>query len=92
MSKKSLIIIIAVLVALIAAMTLNPSAAKHREAIREAVAQRSPIAGMLGIGALQAMTVEYRSYGVVSYTSYDDHVISVGALGIVHVRRDAPEK
>lgn len=90
MSKKSLLIIIAFLVALIAAMALNPSDAKHRSAIRDAVAQRSPIAGALGIGSLKAMTVEYHSFGVVSYTSSDDHVISVGALGMVHVRQDAP--
>jgi len=90
MSKKSLFTIIAILVALIAAMALNPSDAKHRSAIREAVSQRSPLAGALGIGALKAMTVEYHSFGVVSYTSSDDHVISVGALGIVHVRQEAP--
>ncbi|MDE2600221.1 MAG: hypothetical protein KGL40_11430 [Rhodocyclaceae bacterium] len=90
MSKKSLLVIIAVLLALVVAMALNPSDAKHRSAIRDAVAQRSPIAGMLGIGSLKAMTVEYHSFGVVSYTSVDENVISVGALGMVHVRREAP--
>ncbi|HEY1180773.1 MAG TPA: hypothetical protein VGE56_00600 [Rhodocyclaceae bacterium] len=90
MSKKSLVSVIVFLLVLVAAMALNPSETKHRSAIREAVAERSPIAGMLGLGALKAMTVEYHSYGVVSYTSSDDYVISVGALGMVHVRKEAP--
>lgn len=89
MSKKSLIFIIVFLVALIAVMALNPSEAKHRAAIRAAVAEQSPIAGALGLGALRAMTVEYHSYGVFSYTTFDDSVISTGALGLVHVRKEA---
>lgn len=89
MSKKTLTTIILALLALVAAMALNPSDARHRSAIRDAVAQRSPIAGALGLGAIKAMTVEYHSFGIVSYTSSDDYVISVGALGFVHVRKDA---
>lgn len=90
MSNKKLTSIIVFLIVLVAAMALNPSETKHRSAIRDAVAERSPIAGMLGLGALKAMTVEYHSYGIVSYTSSDDDVISIGALGMVHVRREAP--
>ena len=90
MSKKSLLLIIVFLLALIAAMALNPSDAKHRASIRAAVAERSPIAGALGLGALRALTVDYHSYGIFSYTTFDDYVISAGALGIVHVNKEAP--
>ena len=90
MSKKSLLLIIVFLAALLAAMALNPSDAKHRAAIRAAVAEQSPIAGALGLGALRAMTVEYHSYGIFSYTTFDDAVISIGTLSQVHVRKEAP--
>lgn len=90
MSKKSLVTLIILLLGLVAAMALNPSDEKHRSAIRAAVAERSPIAGALGLGMLKAMTVDYHSWGVVSYTSADDYVISIGALGMVHVRKETP--
>lgn len=90
MSKKSLMLIIVFLVAVLIAMALNPSDAKHRAAIRAAVAERSPIAGALGLGVLRAMTVEYHTYGIFSYTTFDDHVISTGALGMVHVNKEVP--
>lgn len=89
MSKRSLFTIIAVLAFIVLAMALNPSHERHRQAIREAVAARNPIAGVLGLGALQSLTVEYHSLGIASYTSVDDRVISVGALGFVHVKRES---
>ncbi len=69
------------------AFILNPSAEKHRAAIKEATAERSPIAGALGIGALTAFASTYQSWGVLSYTTANDRVLSVGALGIVYVRQ-----
>lgn len=87
MSKKTLSIIIIVLIFVIAALALNPSAAQHRDAIRDAVADQSPIAGMLGLGTLVSFAANYHSGGVFSYTKADDRVISVGAFGIVHVIR-----
>ena len=41
---------VAVLVA--AAALLNPSAERHRQQIQASVAERSPLAGVLGVGAL----------------------------------------
>jgi hypothetical protein len=92
MSKQALTGIIVVLVALVLAMALNPSGERHRAAIREAVAERSPIAGALGLGALTSLVVEYHSVGVASYTLSDGRKTSVGAFGIVHVMLDPPEQ
>lgn len=72
--------------ALALAFVLNPSAQRHREAIRAAVSDRSPVAGALGLGALTAFTSTYESWGVCSFTSVNGRTISIGAFGIVHVR------
>ena len=75
-----------------AAFLLNPSAEQHRAKIKEAVAQRSPIAGALGIGALTAFTSTYHPIGVASYTTANDKTVSVGALGVVYVLQPASGK
>ncbi len=69
-----------------AAFLLNPSAAQHRDRIKEATAERSPLAGALGLGALTAFVSTYHSLGVASYTTVDDRPISYGAFGVVIVR------
>lgn len=68
-----------------AAFLLNPSHEQHREKIAQVIAERSPLAGTLGIGALAALTTTYHTLGVASYTTFNDRTVSVGALGIVHV-------
>ena len=68
------------------AFVFNPTAQKHREAIRAAVSDRSPVAGALGLGALTAFTSTYESWGVCSFTSVNGRTVSVGAFGVVHVR------
>jgi hypothetical protein len=68
------------------AFALNPSADKQRAAIREAVA------GALGIGALAAFTTTYDSWGVCSYATMQDRTVSIGALGVVHVRELLPNR
>ena len=90
MSKKLLASIIGILLLIIALMVLNPSGERHRTALREAVSERSPIAGALGLGALTSLVTEYHSIGFASYTVLDDHVMTVGAMGIVHVVRTSP--
>lgn len=70
-----------------AAFVLNPSAERHRSEIKAAVAERSPLAGALGLGALTAFTSTYHSLGVASYTTVDDRTVSVGAFGVVVVRQ-----
>lgn len=75
-----------------AAFLLNPSPEQHRDKIREVVADRSPIAGALGLGVLMAFTSTYHPLGVASYTTVNDRVVSVGAFGMVVVLATAPEK
>lgn len=76
----------------VVAFVSNPSADRHRAAIKAAVAERSPVAGALGIGALAAFTSTYQSWGVASITTVNDRTLSVGAFGIVHVRPLLAEK
>ena len=68
-----------------ALFALNPSADQHRSRIQEAVAERSPLAGVLGVGALAAFTSTYHPLGVASYTTVNGRTLSVGALGMVFV-------
>lgn len=86
MSRAAIRALIGAAVVLAAAFALNPSADRHRAAIKEAVAERSPVAGALGIGALAAFTSTYRSWGVFSVTTANERTLSIGAFGIVHVR------
>lgn len=68
-----------------AAIALNPSAQKHRNQIKESIAERSPLAGILGVGALAAFASNYHSVGVASYTSIHGKTVSLGFLGMVFV-------
>jgi hypothetical protein len=85
MSKSVVVPVLATAAVFVAAIVLNPSAAKHREKIKQTTAERSPIAGALGLGALTAFVSSYHSLGVASYTSANDKLLSVGALGMVYV-------
>jgi hypothetical protein len=89
MTKTLLIVVPA---ALVAAFALNPSAERHRSEVREAVAERSPVAGLLGVGALTAFVSTYHPLGVASYTTVNDRVVSIGAFGIVYVRQPAASR
>lgn len=75
--------IAAVLVA--AAALLNPSPERHRDKIREAAGDRSPVARVLGLGSLKAFASSYHSLGVASYTTAGEKTLSVGAFGLVFV-------
>lgn len=75
-----------------AAFVFNPSPEQHRARIKQAVAERSPIAGALGVGALTAFTSTYHALGVASYTTGNDRVLTVGAFGVVLVLDPAPAK
>jgi hypothetical protein len=89
MSARLGLMTIALVLAL--AFVLNPSAERHRTAIKEAVAERSPLAKVLGVGAMAAFASTYHSWGVCSYTTVSGRALSVGAFGIVHVR-DLPDE
>ena len=75
-----------------AAFVLNPSPERHREKIRQAIAERSPLAGALGIGALTAFTSTYHPLGIASYTTVNDRTVSVGAFGVVVVLQPSEGK
>ena len=85
MQESRYVAVIAVLSVLVLALALNPSAEQHRTQIKAAIAERSPIAGALGIGSLTAFTSTYHSLGVASYTTANDKTVSVGAFGVVVV-------
>jgi hypothetical protein len=63
----------------------DPSADRHREQIKAGIAERSPLAGLLGLGVLAAFASNYHSVGVGSYTSIQGQTVSVGLLGMVFV-------
>lgn len=69
----------------VAAIALNPSADKHREKIKQAMSERSPVAGALGLGHLAAFVSNYHSIGVASYTTANGKTLSWGAFGMVFV-------
>lgn len=83
---KSYVAPVVAVVALVgAALVLNPSPERHREAIKEAIGDRSPLAGLLRLGSLAAFASTYHSLGVASYTKAGEQTLSVGAFGVVFV-------
>ena len=83
MSKPATLIV--AVAAVILAVVLNPSADRHRDKIKEAIAERSQLEKLLGIGHLTSFASRYHSLGVASYTTDNDKLTSVGAFGIVFV-------
>ena len=74
------------------ACVLNPSPDQHRAKIKEAIAERNQLAGLFGLGALAAMASTYHPLGVASYTTVNDRVVSIGALGMVFFMQPSQEK
>lgn len=71
--------------AVVLAIVLNPSAERHRDKIKEAVAERSQLAAVLHLGNLTAFVSNYHSLGVASYTTVNGKLLSFGLLGMVFV-------
>ncbi len=92
MAKATVISAIVAAAVTAAAFLLNPSAEQRREKIKQAIAERSPIAGALGIGALTAFTSTYHPLGVASYTTVNERTVSIGALGMVFVLQPGQDK
>ena len=65
------------------AIALNPTAERHRDKIKETLAERSKVAAVLQLGSLKAFVSNYHSLGVVSYTTVRDQVQTVGLFGVV---------
>lgn len=84
MTKTSRALAIAAAV-IVLAVVLNPSADRHRSRIKAAIADRSPLAGAIGIGSLTAFASTYHSLGVASYTRAGERTVSFGAFGMVFV-------
>ena len=91
MARGPLLSTIVALATVAAAFASNPSPERHREKIKQAVAERSPVAGALGLGALTAFTSTYHPLGVASYTTANDRVVSIGAFGMVFVLQALPK-
>jgi hypothetical protein len=85
MAKTAVVSAIVAAAVTAAAFELNPSPEQHRDRIKQAIAERSPLAGALGIGAFTAFVSTYHTLGVASYTTVDERKVSVGALGMVFV-------
>jgi hypothetical protein len=86
MAKRSILLPLALGGAVLAlALVFNPSPERHRESIRQAVGERSPVARLLGVGSLAAFGSRYHSLALASYTTAGDRVLSIGLLGVVHV-------
>jgi hypothetical protein len=85
MWKSNIAPVVAMTALVGAAFVLNPSPARHREAIKEAIGERSPLAGLLQLGRLAAFASTYHSLGVASYTTAGEETLSIGAFGVVFV-------
>ena len=85
MSKTTFMPVIVAGAVLALAFLLNPSPERHRTKIKEAMAARSPVARVLGLGSLAAFASTYHSLGVASYTTAGERTLSVGLLGMVYV-------
>lgn len=92
MSRKPLVSALVAGAVVALAFVLNPSADQHRAKIKAAVAERSPLAGALGIGALAAFASTYHPLGVASYTTVNDRTVSWGAFGMVFFVQPSQEK
>jgi hypothetical protein len=66
-------------------LLLNPSADRHREHIRDSINGRSQFEGAFGVGQVTAFMARYHSLGLVSYTTVNDKIESIGVLGAVFV-------
>ncbi len=87
---RQLLKLAAVLIVIAAAgVLLNPSPEKHRDTIAQEMGRRSQIADLLQLGRITAFFSEYHSFGVGSYTTVNDKVVSIGAYGFVFVRENA---
>jgi hypothetical protein len=92
MTKTPLVSLAALAALVLLAFATNPSPERHREKIKAAISERSPLAGALGLGALTAFTSTYHPLGVASYTTVNDRTVSIGAFGMVFVSQPSTDK
>ncbi len=92
MLKASVVSAVSALVVVALSFWLNPSPKQHRDQIKKVIAERSPVAGMFGLGELTAFTSTYHPLGVASYATANDRVVSIGFMGMVFVIQPEPER
>jgi hypothetical protein len=85
MSKSNYVPIIIAVAIIALALVLNPSPEKHREKIKDLVAERSLLDRTFHVGQFIAFASTYHSLGVASYTTVNDRTTSIGILGLVFV-------
>ena len=85
--KAAYVNVAVVAIVFVLAFARNPLAEQHRTRIKDVIAERSPIAGALGIGLLAAFTSMYHFCGAASYTTINERIVSVGAFGMIFVRQ-----
>lgn len=85
MSKPAYLPAIVAAATIALAVVLNPSPEAHRAKIREVIAERSQLERVLGVGVLTAFASKYKSLGLLSYTTVNDELVSVGVLGMVFI-------
>lgn len=83
--SKPLIPLLILVAVVVAAFATNPSADQHRDSIKRAVAERSQLQSVLGVGHITAFASSYHSVGLASYSTVNDKVLTVGLLGMVFV-------
>lgn len=81
-SSPVLGVIVTLLVVILLVLT-NPTEQAHRHAISQEYGHERPLAGAVGLGAVSASIVEYRSILIGSYTFENETLTSIGALGMV---------
>ena len=81
--SRSTTLLLSLAVALGLAVVSNPSADHHRRELKAGIADRSPLAGALGVGAMAALVSSYHSVAVASWTTAGDRTLTVGAFGMV---------
>lgn len=74
-----------ILLVLVLAVVLNPSAGKHRATFDEEFSSDHPVLAFLGAGKLASALMVYDNYYVFSTTRVADRVVSVGIFGKVFV-------
>jgi hypothetical protein len=92
MAKSAVISAVVAAAVTAAAFLFNPSPEQHRARIKQAVAERSPLAGVLGIGTLTAFTSTYHPLGVASYTTVNGRTVSIGAFAMVFVLQPSQDR
>jgi hypothetical protein len=74
MLKSFLISVIAVAAAIAVAFLLSSWPEQHKAKNTEAIAQRNPVEGPLGVGMLTAFTARCGSWGVTSFATVSERV------------------